>query len=229
MFKRFPYAVAVLGCAVVLMGGCQVAEDLGLGGPATAQPVRAPVPSGIAGTVSEYAHLVGYDVIVVRGYGLVVGLGTTGSAEAPPALRKYLGEQMRKHKLASPMAGTGMLTPGRMLADMDTAVVVLRGLIPAAAPRGTRFDLYVEALPSTQTTSLDGGMLMTAELHLGVGGSIGAISRTKSWAMGRGAIFVNPFPGTGKTERRAGRIPNGGVITRKQPIRLELRRSDFRT
>ncbi|MHC4718762.1 MAG: flagellar basal body P-ring protein FlgI, partial [Planctomycetota bacterium] len=190
------------------------------------------VPPGIAGTVGQYAHLVGHDTMEVRGYGLVVGLGKAGSAEVPPTLRKYLTEQMLVWKVHSHRAGTGALTPARMLADLDTAVVTVRGRIPAAAPKGTRFDLYVEALPGTQTLSLDGGVLMGTELRLTLDGSFSAARKTKAWAVARGAIFVNPLidrsKPEGRAKLRAGRIPNGGQVSRHRPVRLELRRADYR-
>ena len=232
MHSRYPF-VAIVGMCILaglLWSGC--------GGWADADPLSRTqlseprrIPPGIAGTVGQYAYLVGHDDMEVRGYGLVVGLGLSGSAEVPPTLRKYLTEQMRLWKLSSPRAGTGALTPGRMLADLDTAVVVVRGRIPAAAPKGTRFDLYVEALPGTQTVSLDGGMLMSTDLHLNLDGSFSATRKSKRWAVARGAVFVNPFIDRGKPasrgKLRAGRIPNGGEICRSRPVRLELRRADY--
>ena len=49
---------------------------------------------------------------------------------------------------------------------MDTAVVVVEGLIPPGATEGTRFDLRVFAHPMTSTTSLEGGRLYTTCLCL---------------------------------------------------------------
>ena len=228
MFSKFLRVVAVGLCAAMVMAGCEE----GPARPAVNRPTAVVVPPGRAGTVAEYAHLVGPNAMMVRGYGLVVGLGRSGSSEVPPALRRYLTEQMLKHKLFSPTAGTAALTPARMLADLDTAVVVVKGRIPAAAPVGARFDLQVEALPGTQTVSLDGGVLMTTELHLALDDSIVSVQRAKSWAIGRGAVFVNPFVRRGRGgdagKLRVGRVLNGGTVTRPQPIRLELRRPDYR-
>ena len=228
MFSRLLHVVVVGLCAGVGLAGCEAGASRGL----TNRPRATVVPPGRAGTIAEYAHLVGPNAMLVRGYGIVVGLGRCGSSEVPPPLRRYLTEQMLKHKLFSPTAGTGGLSPARMLSDLDTAVVVVKGRIPAAAPVGVRFDLQVEALPGTQTVSLDGGVLMTTELHLALDSSIVSVQRAKSWAVCRGPIFVNPFArrgrGVGAARLRVGRVLNGGIVTRKQPIRLELRRPDYR-
>jgi hypothetical protein len=182
--------------------------------------------------VAGYADLVGGNALLVRGPGVVIGLGDNGSSEVPSHLRKYLFKQMSKHKVGSRTAGTGHVTPARVLADKDTAVVVISGFIPPAAPAGTRFDVRVEALPRTQTDSLVGGILMSTEMHTSMITSAGSASKSKTLAMSRGAVFVNPFIDRTKEgaqpRLRSGRIPNGGVVTLSRPVRLELRRADYR-
>jgi len=229
MRKRRLWAIGVLGVLAAAGSGCEgdLNSSSGLGG----GPERIVIPPGVAGTVAEYAHLAGAGEMAVRGYGVVVGLGKTGSSEVPPALRKYITEQMLKNRVGSATAGAGALTPARMLADEDTAVVLVRGRIPPAVPPGTRFDLYVEALPGTQTVSLDGGVLMTTELHPALDNSMATLGKAKTWGRGRGALFVNPFLAQAKPARRSelrrAMIPDGGRVTRDRQIRLELRRSDY--
>ena len=197
------------------------------------RPERIVYPPGVAGTISEVADLVGADAMPVRGYGVVVGLGTNGSSEVPPTLQTYLDQQMRKYYIGSATGGSGALTPARILADKDTAVVLVSGRVPPAAPKGTRFDVVVESLPQTQTLSLDGGVLMGTEMSLAVGEALGTtISDAKTWALAKGPVFVNPFVER-KSERpdgrmRAGMVPGGGVVTTSQDIRLELRQGDYR-
>ena len=67
----------------------------------TTQPARPArrriiLPAGIAQTVSAYATLVGGSPLPVMGYGIVGGLGDTGSSEVPSHLRKVLIQQMSK-------------------------------------------------------------------------------------------------------------------------------------
>jgi len=191
-----------------------------------------PLPPGIAETVMAHADLVGANPLLVRGYGLVVGLGQNGSTEVPPALRKYLIQQMLKYNVGSRLAGTGSLKPGRMLDDKDTAVVVVAGYIPPGAPKGARFDIMVEALPQTQTVSLAGGTLMGTELHLAMDSPAALTGKAKSWAICQGDLFVNPFvkPGTrtAGVKLRSARVLNGALVTSERPMRLELRNPDYR-
>jgi hypothetical protein len=190
------------------------------------------IPPGVAGTVSQYADLVGGNDMLVKGYGVVAGLGTHGSSEVPGSLRKYLTKDMLRRGLASPRLNTNLLTPDRMLEDRDTSVVVVGGRIPPGAPKGTTFDLYVECPPRTQTTSLDGGYLLPTDLRFAVPGGMETFAKSQPWGEAKGAVFVNPFAARkaegSDAQLRVGTIPAGGVVTRERPIRLELRRPDYR-
>lgn len=226
-------AAALAGCDRTLTGEATNRPDKTLTGTSKPQPAKVVIPPGVVGTVAQEASLVGAEPMVVKGYGLVVGLGKAGSSgEAPASVRRYLVQQMLKQGLDSFAAGTERLTPAQMLKDRDTAIVVVGGQIPPAAPVGTRFDLYVETLPRSQTVSLDGGVLMTTELRLALTTAASAVGTAKSWAAGRGQVFVNPFIDRTKSEEqvklRIGRIPGGGVVTRPRALRLELRRPDYR-
>ena len=196
------------------------------------RPRRILLPAGIAQTVSAYANLVGGTALPVMGYGIVGGLGDTGSSEVPTNLRKILIQQMNKHMVGTHRYGGWKVSPERILEDKDTAVVFVSGRIPPAAPVGTRFDVTVEALPGTQTTSLEGGILMSTELYVSMTSSKGTPIKSKDWAIASGAIFVNPFINRSNLNElvklRIGRIPNGGVVTRSRPVKLELRRPDYR-
>jgi flagellar basal body P-ring protein FlgI len=215
----------ILPVVLLVLAGCSKPEAVL---PATTVK-KVNIPAGIAGTVSEYADMVGGEPLLVRGYGLVVGLGKNGSSEVPADVKAYLVRQMAKAGVGSAMAGTAGLTPEAMLADKDTAVVTVGGYLPPGAPAGTHFDLLVEALPNTQTASLDGGNLMTADLRIGL--MTGAVD-AKPLASGKGSVFVNPFiDSTLPTEQgklRSGRILNGGMVTSDRPVRIQLRTPDYR-
>ncbi len=190
------------------------------------------IPPGVANTVSAYADLVGGNEMMVKGYGIVVGLGENGSSEVPATLRKYVMQELLKRGVGSENAGAGALTPTRLLSDPDTALVVIGGRLPPAAPIGTRFDLHVEAPPQTQTSSLCGGYLMPAYLRFALAGRMRTFRESVPWGEAKGTVFVNPFIKRGKAgeqaKLRVGTVPNGGVVTRKRPLRLELRRSSYR-
>ena len=174
-WKRIVLAVG----AAALAGGC--------GNPGTRR-AYAPrlMPPGVAGTVGEYADLVGANPLPVRGYGVVVGLGKNGSSEVPTGLKDQLVQEMSKLGLGSPQAGTEGLSPSRMLEDKDTAVVVVGGWLPPGAPKGTRFDVMVQALPQTQTLSLVGGTLLGTDLKIALNTPTAVAGKLETWAIAHG-------------------------------------------
>jgi hypothetical protein len=192
------------------------------------------------GTVASEATVIGFDPVVVRGYGLVVGLNGTGARDIPPNLRAHMLAEMARHGIGSEQTGYGHLTPEAMLDSPDTAVVIVEGVIPSGAlgrrylPRrwgepkevipGTSFDVRVYADPRTGTTSLEGGRLYTTPLRPG---ALSTGSRqARALAEARGPIFVNPFTDpedpTGTAMVNAGRILNGGEVVEDMPVKLRL-------
>ena len=201
------------------------------------------------GTVGAETIMIGYsdsnspahEPIVVRGYGLVVDLNGTGSSDIPPAVRAHMLEIMEQRGVGQMAFKAGNMSPESMLASMDTAVVIVEGVIPPAsvgrlsppptsgrrgmAIPGTAFDLRVYADPNTGTTSLEGGRLFTTDLRPGplmVGSRQAAII-----AEGNGPIFINPFSnpvGRDATtiNRLTGRILNGGEVLEDMPLKLML-------
>jgi len=190
-----------------------------------------PTPPHIAGTVAEYAAFAGGGDLPVRGFGVVVGLGTNGSSEVSPRLMKYLKQYLAKQNLGSYVHGTEPLTPARFLQDPDTAVVEIYGSIPPGAPKGTIFDVFVRTLPQSQTTSLDGGILMSADLAVSRGPLTEPDAVLNVWGRAGGAIFLNPFiksdSAADLAKLRAGRVLGGGRVSRDRPALLQLRRSDY--
>lgn len=193
------------------------------------------VPQILRGTVASEAILVGYEPVVVRGYGLVVGLNGTGSRDIPPSVRAHMLAEMARHGIGSERAGFGHLKPDALLDSPDTAVVIVEGIIPPGAVgrrrlrdaemMGTRFDVRVFADPRTGTTSLEGGRLYTTQLRPGplrAGGGQAA-----PLASAGGPLFVNPFAEPGAVGRDAltrttGMILNGGEVNRDIPLKLRI-------
>jgi len=196
---------------------------------ATTQP--ASIPPEVEGTVSEYAGLVGGGSLLVDGHGLVVGLGKNGSPDVPPQIKKYLVEYMLKQKVGSAVAETGDVTPSAIIADVDTAVVRMVGVIPPGAPKGWNFDVRVSALVRTGTRSLDGGMLYPFPMFLASGEAQVPSTGARAWAMAEGSVFINPFLDSANprdtVRLREGRIIGGGTVTEGRPIRLIMRESDY--
>jgi flagellar basal body P-ring protein FlgI len=211
-----------LGC---LLGGCTALTGGKSASAATSQP-RSAIPPYVADTLAEHAMLIGGSDLLVQGGGIVAGLGTNGSREVPARVREYFSQLLLKSKAMTSPDGSTVLSPSQVLEDLDTAVVDLWGLIPAGAPAGTRFDVFVSCPPETQTRSLDGGvMFLPAEMYLVVPGEL-AGKRSKVFAEVDGTVFVNPFldPAQGEDlpKFREGRIIGGGRILEDRPVRLRL-------
>jgi flagellar basal body P-ring protein FlgI len=227
---------------VAVAAGCDTVERL----PDTPAPERverisrADVPRIMRGTVGTEVVIDGFTPVLVRGYGLVVGLNGTGCTSMPPDLRQHMIMEMQRRGVGSAREGMGDLSPDRMLSARDTAVVIVEGLLPPGAVArqaaamgghpGSRFDVRVYLDPRTDATSLDGGKLFTCELRpvsaadtLPPTGS----QQAAALAVARGPIFVNPFAPVGTAvgdavDRTRGRILRGGEAIADSPVKLRL-------
>ena len=177
------------------------------------------------GTVSSEGILTGYQPTIVHGYGLVVGLKGTGSRLVPAEVRAMMLAEMARHGIGDPRSGWEHLTPEKMLDSEDTAIVVVEGVIPPAAPKGTTFDVRVFSLPGSTTTSLEGGRLYTTDLRPGAL----TVGSRQAFALARasGPIFINPFVEPGSTQSAninslSGRILDGGQTVSNMPVKLRL-------
>ena len=182
-------------------------------------------------TVAQSARLQGMRKMRVRGYGLVVGLGDRGSAQCPPQLRRTLIQEMHKQPEFQ-RVGAGHVTPEQLIDSADTAVVMVQGDIPAAAAEGARFDLYVQALPGSQTMSLEGGRLRPCQLRIYRDVSVDASVPGKPLAIAEGPIFRNPFSNREDAATRAnvqqGVIIGGGTTLEARRVRLIMSRPSYR-
>jgi hypothetical protein len=178
----------------------------------------------LRGTIASEAILLGFNDVVARGYGIVVGLKGTGSRTMPAEVRAFLLQELSRREISDTVKGMGV-SPERFLNSDDIAAVVVEGIIPAGSTRDSRFDVRVTAVPGSGTTSLEGGRLWTAELRPGplLAGSRQAtiVAETK------GPVLINPFAPTasgtvGDVDRLSGRILNGGRVLKDMPLRLRL-------
>jgi len=214
-------------CLCAVWQGCELLEQPA----AVTGPPREELPLHVAGTIGEHAVLVGGAEVAVQGYGLVIGLGNEGSSEVPPYVHKYLVKMLLREKLRSWRHGTEELVPTQILADKDTAVVLIGGAMPPGAPAGTRFDVFVSALRQTGTRNLTGGVLMPTDMHISLRGIATPGGPSRAWAKAGGPIFVNPFIEQSDKSQdpklREGRVVGGGLVTRSRPVYLQLRRPDY--
>jgi hypothetical protein len=179
------------------------------------------------GTIGAYSWFKGLRDLPVRGYGLVVGLGENGSRRCPSRIRKRLSAEIRKkYGLGDARKGLDHINVENMIDAPDTAVVFVHGSIRPAAVAGTKFDLTIQALPETETTSLAGGRLYTCDLRYFQQVGAGVVQEGKVVAQGEGPVFINPFAqresSATPVDLRTGRIIGGGTNLKARLVQVVL-------
>lgn len=207
--KRTVFFLFVLGCTAVGLVSCGKSEKK-----------ETPVDQKIdldttVGQLTRFAPAVS---IPVRGYGVVAGLWGTGSSECPPALRqqleKYIWQRM-------PNAKPGEVS--RFIESPDTAVVEIIGVIPPLASAGDRFDIQIKPMAQTQTTSLRGGVLYTAELKE-MGRMVSFDQYTKTIGSAEGQIFTCTDAATKESRYY---IFGGGTVILNTTISMVLNQPNY--
>jgi len=187
-------------------------------------------PDFLRTTIGSMTTIQGYRPRLISGFGLVVGLKGTGSPDVPPGLRQRLLNEMAAKGFGRESMGYGHLSPTEVLNSEDTAVVVVEGIIPPGAFKGSSFDVMVSAMPQTQTSSLVGGRLYTTELRVR-GAQMGPASRPIATA--GGDLFVNPFasdegdPTMRVDDPRFAQVLGGGFVVDDLPLGLVLNQPSY--
>ncbi len=219
---------------LVVLGGCSTQQHenkakIEVGVAQTANPLAN--SAAHRDTIGSLTYYDGMGPMRVRGYGLVVGLGKNGSSDCPKPIYDRLIQSLYKHHhFSSSVVGVKNITPEQLIADPDTAVVLVQGEIPPAAAEGTRFDVGVSALPGTQTKSLRGGRLFTADLEMYREVSPTASISGQVLAMAAGPVFLNPFAegdAATKSSPLEGIVVGGGLVSKDRRIRLVLTQPSY--
>jgi flagellar basal body P-ring protein FlgI len=238
--------LAVMLTGVTIATGCSTIERAKPG----PQPARVDrsipldVPRIMRGTIASETIMLGYQPVVVRGWGLVVGLKGTGSRQMAPAVRAHMLADMARRGVGQRRLGMGYIEPEQLLDSPNTSVVVVEAVIPPGAVgsrvlrggdgrvvlEGTRFDVRVYADPASETTSLEGGRLYSCDLRPSRPGETLPPTGSRQAApiaVAKGPVFINPFvdpatPDQDTVNRNAGRILDGGEVSEDMPIKLRL-------
>lgn len=168
--------------------------------------------------IGSLVEVFAFRTIPVEGYGLVGGLNGTGSEECPVQIREYLKQYILQQ------LDEDKVNVEALLSSHDTAVVLVQGVMSMLAPKGEPFDVRVTALPSTQTTSLEGGWLYSTELKATGGFGIAI----KVLAKAKGPVFIDTLSSE-KPNKKTGYILGGGELLGEHKIKLGLRRPDYKT
>ncbi|MCL2639475.1 MAG: flagellar basal body P-ring protein FlgI [Phycisphaerales bacterium] len=203
--------------------------------------IEAMVPQiypALADTIGQYAMFIDGESQHVEGYGVVAQLPGTGSGDMPPSVQSLLIDQLHKAGADSYMNNTQRIKPADILKSNLIAAVEVHGAIPPLARKGDSFDLKVNCLPSSQATSLSGGLLWTSELKV-VGLTADTNNDTRRIALGRGPVLVsmpidvamgNEVPTQPAAARRAlrtARVLNGGRVEEDRLVRLQLHQASM--
>ncbi len=158
------------------------------------------------------------------GYGLVVGLNSTGDT-----LRRI---PFTEQSLVSMLERLGVNTRGQIMRTENIAAVMVTAKLPPFANQGTEIDVTISALGDA--TSLRGGTLLVTPLIAADG---------DTYAVAQGPVAISGFSATGDAGTvtqnipTTGRIASGAIVEREidfqledlQQIRLSLRNPDFTT
>jgi len=187
--------------------------------------VFAPVEAALAfSRVKDLVEVEGIRDNMLVGYGLVVGLNTTGDS-----LRNAPFTQL---SIQTMLERLGVNTRGATLQTKDVAAVMVTANLPAFSGQGTRIDVSVSALGDA--TSLQGGTLLVAPLF-GADGEI--------YSLAQGPVAISGFVAQGAASSvtrgvpTAGRISNGAIVEREitfalasqTNLRLSLHNPDLTT
>ncbi len=191
---------------------------------AVEQWARSPA---IRDTIGEATTVQGLRAMRVRGYGVVTGLGITGSKTCPDRIRKQvIAEMLKRYPPDLTGPDQAKVNPEQIIGRQDTAIVEVEGEIPAGALKGSSFDLTLVAVPGSDTTSLEGGYLLPCDLKLFRQIDEATVQEGKIIAEGRGSVFLNPFSqredSATPTNLRQGRVIAGGVALEDRRIQLQL-------
>jgi hypothetical protein len=239
MTGRIRFRLLILTTTLCVLSGC---SDEGkppeAATPYVDQGYKPGVPAFMRGTVFERTDNGNTEPYPISGYSLVVNLHNTGDDSGiPTAVRDALIKHMA-------LAGFGQhndprytnLQPEQILRDKRVAIVRVIGMLPVGARRDQRFDIIVQSMPRSHTTSLAHGHLYNTELRArgldlpAGGGTILAYADA-------GDVFVDPefalegatkpYPGKTaeeiQTDLCTGTVMNAGKITEDRPIFLQLR------
>jgi len=176
------------------------------------------VPESKLGTrIGSVATVAAPVVVTVEGFGLVVGLPGTGSADCPAAIRQYLRRYMITQRPA------GGYDIDKLIDSKNTAVVRLEAVIPPGALQNEHFDVRVSLLAGSDAASLYGGWLHKAELL--PAGRLGTAARPLATV--EGPVFINMI-GVSKPDVREGFVLGGGRVANDYQGVVILRTADFR-
>lgn len=164
--------------------------------------------------VGDIASPTGLEKMKVDGIALVTQLDGTGSEPLASGQRDFLIEEIKTHQVEDI---TGLLS------SKDNSMALITGLIPPGAKKGDRFDVIVQCVKRSKTSSLEGGFVMQTRMKPFVQ-TRSKISFGHNSATARGRVVIDSFfeSGDQKVKLVSGMIPGGGVVTRDRECGIRI-------
>ncbi|HEV7357559.1 MAG TPA: flagellar basal body P-ring protein FlgI [Steroidobacteraceae bacterium] len=160
-------------------------------------------PQAVAERIKDMAQIQGVRTNQLVGYGLVVGLDSTGdqTSQAPFTVQS----------LNNMLAQLGITVPANVTPQLkNVAAVAVHAVLPPFVKPGQTIDITVNSIANAK--SLRGGSLLVTPLH-GLDGQI--------YAIAQGNLIVSGFGVEGTDGSKltvnvpsSGRIPNGATVER---------------
>ena len=174
-------------------------------------PAKVELPE----TVGAATRQQGLGIAAVESVALVTGLAGTGSDPPPSQQRQTLLEEMKKRKVDS---------PNSVLADPNTALVLVRAILPPGVRKGDPLDIEVRVPSRSKTTALAGGWLLETKLRE-VAILEQEVHSGHVRAVAEGPVLVDAMlqDEGDEVSHVRGRILGGGVATKSRPIGLFLK------
>ncbi len=180
--------------------------------------------SAYAIRIKDLASFEGIRDNQLMGYGLVVGLNSSGDSDQTKFQIQSVMNMLERMGITTSIKDN--------IKTKNVAAVMVTATLPPFAKQGNRLDVLVSSLGDAK--SIAGGTLIMAPLK-------GADNQV--YAVAQGSILTNSFAfgGQGATAQKnhptAGRIPNGALVERELPnslagksvINLNLHEADFTT
>ncbi len=162
--------------------------------------------------VKDIASVYGVRDNLLFGYGLVTGLARTGDSRRNEATIRALANRLQ---------GLGFTLSTDEILSRNVAVVMVTARLPADARPGHRLD--VEVSSTGDATSLEGGVLQITPLYAPNG---------EAYATAQGPLVIGGYTveqggsGAARNHPTVGRIPQGAIVERENPNRLDLSKAD---
>jgi hypothetical protein len=166
--------------------------------------------------IGQTCHFWGATTAPIEGLTLVTGLNETGSNPAPSKQREDLIKELASR--------TEIKNAKKLVADMGTEIVLVRGMLPPGIRKGEPFDIEIQALRDTEATSLEGGTALQCRLRpqARLGRSVKQ-GHVKGLAKGR--LITESAFSTRDDESTTlrGIIPGGGIAAEDREMGLKLK------